>query len=112
MVKNFSGQSEVTKKMLRAREVKLLWEKFWTTRLAACPEEKDLGRNQVTSFKEDISKCLNNTSRALFLKRIKEKELKTDGFSSFLLYFPGLEPATPYHHWPTYPLSLQHLQVT
>ena len=83
--KNLSGQSGVTKKMLMARKVKLLWEKFCTTRLA-CPEEKDLGRNQVTSSKEDISKCLNNTSRALFLKLRASAILAVDGLTCTLSF--------------------------
>ena len=54
-------------------------EKFWTMQWMLCPVEKDLKGAQVTAIREDISKCLNNSSRALFLNLGISAFLAVDG---------------------------------
>ena len=67
-MKEDAGSISEQSKKTRASRVKLMWERFWNMQWMLCPVEKDLQGAQVTTFKEEISKCLNNSSRALFLK--------------------------------------------
>ena len=47
-----------------------------------CPDDQDLKGAQVTTIKKDINKCLNSSSRALFLKLRACAFLAVDGLTS------------------------------
>ena len=63
------GETEDEKKgVKRAARVKLIWERFSTRQLILCAVKENSLGTQVPTIMRDISKCLNNSSRALFLK--------------------------------------------
>ena len=63
------GETEDEKKgVKRAARVKLMWERFSTRQLILCAVKENSLGTQVPTIMRDISKCLNNSSRALFLK--------------------------------------------
>ena len=72
----------MARSVTRASRVKLMWDQFLTLHLMICAVDEPVLGTQVMTIMMDMCKCLNDSSRALFLKLRASACLKVDGLAS------------------------------